>query len=388
MNAVDALELSHTYEFPCYPKRNLVLVRGEGARVWDAQGREYIDCAAGVGVASIGHANPRLAEAIAAQARRLVTCPGTIDNEPRARLWAKLAEIAPPGLTRSFLCNSGTEAMEAALKLARLATGRTEFLAFVRGFHGRTMGSLSATYKSEYREPFQPLVPGFSHRPYNKRDGLDEAITERTAGVIVEVVQGEGGVHVGEAEFLHALRELCDARGALLIVDEIQTGFCRTGRWFASEHYGLRADLMCVAKGMGGGLPIGAVLCAERIPPAIGQHGSTFGGNPLCCAAALAAIEEFAERKLAERAARLGEQLMSRIRAAELAAVREVRGLGLMIGVELKHKSKPAIEALQADGVLALPAGTTVVRLLPPLVISEEELATAAEKLIAVLRRL
>lgn len=378
-------ELSEKYEFPVYPKRGLVIVRGEGARVWDEQGREYIDCIGGFGVANLGHANPHVCEAIARQARLLITCPGTIDNPPRAQLWRRLAEIAPGGLTRSFLCNSGTEAVEAAIKFARLTTGRPGFVCAARGFHGRTLGALSATHKQEFRDPFKPLVPGFSHVPFNSTEKLVEAVNETTAGVILEVVQGEGGVHVATPEFLQTARRLCDERGSLLIIDEVQTGFCRTGRMFACQHFDLRPDILCLAKGIAGGLPMGAVLCSDRVAPAAGKHGSTCGGNPLCCAAALAAIEEYTERHLDQRAKHLGRLWLDRLRASDLGAVREIRGLGLIVGIELKQKAKPVLEALQANGVLALPAGTTVVRLLPPLVISEEDIHTVTARLIEVL---
>ncbi len=258
----------------------------------------------------------------------------------------------------------------------------------MRGFHGRTMGALSATWEKKYREPFEPLVPGFRHVAYNDLAALEAAVTPETAAVILEVVQGEGGVRPGTAEFLRGAQRLCRERGALLIIDEIQTGFGRTGAMFACEHFGLEPDLLCVAKSMAGGLPMGAVLMGGRVgvlPPQV--HGSTFGGNPLACAAAVAAIDYLESEKLPERAAELGAWFLARLARIEAPVVREVRGLGLMVGIELKQKVTPYLQALMAEGVLALPAGLTVMRFLPPLVISQAELARAADAVERVLTR-
>lgn len=373
-----ALENAHTSGF--YRKQPIVLVRGEGARVWDAEGREYIDCTSGHGVANVGHANPYVAEAIARQASRLITCSEIFYNDVRAELLATLARISPPGLKRAFLCNSGTEAVEGALKIARLVTGRKNFVAAMRSFHGRTFGALSATWRREYREPFEPLVPGFSFVPFNNLEAMEKAVNRETAGVILEVVQGEGGVIPGKGEYLRGVQEICRRNGALFILDEVQTGFGRTGKMFACEHYGLEPDLMCVAKGLGGGVPFGAVMIHEKLgemPKRV--HGSTFGGNPLACAAALAAIRYLEEHNLPERAAELGDYFLSRLRRINSPLIREVRGLGLMVGIELKKEAAPYLEALAAEGVLALFAGPTVIRFLPPLVISREELDKVVE---------
>jgi len=376
------------YESGFYRKRPLVIVRGEGARVWDAEGREYIDCVGGHGVAVVGHANPQVAEAIAAQARKLLVCPGSFCNDVRAELLEELVRIAPPGIARAFLCNSGAEAVEAALKIARLVTGGTRFVAAARGFHGRTLGALSVTWRREYREPFAPLLPGVTFVPYNDADALEEALGGGdVAGVVLEIVQGEGGVIPGDGEYLRRAQELCREHGALFIVDEVQTGFGRTGRMFACEHHGLEPDLICVAKGIAGGVPMGAVLIHGRLgpmPPRL--HGSTFGGNPLACAAARAAIRFIEEEGLPERAAELGAWFIRELSGLGSPLVREVRGLGLMVGVELRRRVGPYLEALVERGVLALSAGTTVIRLLPPLVISREELSRVAEALAEVLR--
>jgi acetylornithine/LysW-gamma-L-lysine aminotransferase len=384
---MDWMSLESQHTAGVYPKRPVCIVRGRGARLWDDQGREYIDCVGGQGTANVGHANPAVAAAVAAQAQRLVACPEIFHNDVRARLLATLTEIAPAGLSRAFLCNSGAEAVEGAIKFARLATGRPGIVAAMRGFHGRTMGALSATWEPRYREPFEPLVPGFSHVPYDNLDRLAAAVNEQTAAVLLEVVQGEGGVRPGSREFLLGAQQLCHERGALLIVDEVQTGFGRTGRLFACQHHGLEPDLMPIAKSMAGGLPMGAVLIGPRVgelPPL--SHGSTFGGNPLACAAALAAIDFIREQRLPERAATLGDYLLSRLQQIEAPVIREVRGLGLLVGIELKVKVTPVLIALMERGVLALPAGPNVLRLLPPLVIEREDLDRVVEAIEAVMR--
>jgi acetylornithine/LysW-gamma-L-lysine aminotransferase len=245
----------------------------------------------------------------------------------------------------------------------------------MRGFHGRTIGALSATWEKKYREPYEPLWPGFKHVAYNDLTALDSSINDRTAGVVLEVVQGEGGVRPGAAEYLLGAQKLCRERGAMLIVDEVQTGFGRTGRMFASEHYGLEPDLMALAKSIAGGLPMGATLIGERVGQLPSQvHGSTFGGNPLACAASLAAIEYLESNHLPDHAAKLGAWFMGELRKIESPLIREVRGLGLMVGIELKQKVTPYLQALMAKGVLALPAGLTVMRFLPPLVIEQSDL--------------
>lgn len=374
------------WEAPLYHKRGLAIVRGKGAVVWDADGKPYIDCIGGQGVALVGHANPDVQAAIHAQVDRLMICPPFLGNDARAALLEQLASVVPKGLDRFFLCNSGTEAVEAALKFARLSTGRRKVVAARNGFHGRTMGALSATYRQEYRAPFEPLVPGFIHVPFNDIEAMEQTVDQETAAVILEPVQGEGGVYPADPEYLPAVAALCREKGALLIADEVQTGFGRTGRLFAVEHYGVVPDLMCLAKGIAGGLPMGAVAIGSRVANLKpGCHGSTFGGNPLACAAASAVIRHIVENGLPARAARLGANLRSRLQQAGLKSVREVRGLGLMTGIELRFRSGPYIAALQEAGVLAMGAGPQVIRLLPPLVIKEEELEKVIEALIGVL---
>jgi acetylornithine/LysW-gamma-L-lysine aminotransferase len=371
--AVDIIALEQAHTAGTYPKRDLALVRGLGAYVWDADGRRYIDCAGGHGVSILGHCHPQVTDAICKQAARMVTCPGIFYNDQRAALLARLAQIT--GLERAFLCNSGTEAVEGALKFARLSTGRTGIVATMRGFHGRTMGALSATWEKRYREPFMPLVPGFSHVPYDNLGRMERAITDETAAVLLEVVQGEGGVRPGSGECFRGVRQLCDERGALLIIDEVQTGFGRTGRWFAFQHHDLCPDLLCLAKGIAGGVPMGAIMIGPHVQGLhSGVHGSTFGGNPLACAAALASIDVIEAQGLPAQAAAKGAYVLEHLSAMDATVIREVRGLGLMIGIELRTRVQPYLQALIEEGILALPAGPTVLRLLPPLTIEYADL--------------
>ena len=386
VNRDQIITWENQYESGVYGKQSIVLVRGRGARVWDMDGTEYIDCIGGHGAAAMGHAHPAIVTAVQAQAERLFLAPNGFYNDMRAQCLAELVRVAPPGLNRAFLCNSGTEAVEAALKFARLVTGRTKIVSTMRGFHGRSMGALSTTWRKEYREPFEPLIPDVTFVPYNRLERMAGVIDATTAAVIVEVIQGEGGVYPGTAEFLAGTQALCREHGALFIVDEIQTGIGRTGKLFASEHFDLRPDLMTVAKSIAGGIPMGSTLIGERLGEIPGHvHGSTFGGNPLACAAALATLHAMEAEGLLQRAATLGARLMDGLRALDNPAIREVRGMGLMVGMELKEHSAPYLAALAEQGVLALPAGATVMRFLPPLVISEQDIDTVIEKVALVL---
>lgn len=371
---LDFNTLEDTYSSGAYLKRDIQIVRGEGATLWDDQGNAYIDCVGGQGTANLGHAHPAVLAAIQKQAAELITCPELFHNPVRARFQAELCKAS--GMSRVFLCNSGAEANEGALKIARLKTGRTGVIATMRGFHGRTMGALSATWEKAYREPFLPLIADVTHVPYNNLDRLREALRANTAAVLLEVVQGEGGVHPAEAGYLQAVQELCHANGTLLIIDEVQTGFGRTGYLFAHQHDGIQPDLMTVAKSIAGGLPAGAVLMHERIgelTPA--AHGSTFGGNPLTCAVGLAVLDTLQNTALIQHARALGDEVRAHLsKNLPEKAVREVRGRGFMFGIELRGKVAPVLKALQTRGVLAMPAGPSVLRLLPPLVMRDEDL--------------
>ncbi|MEW5960677.1 MAG: aspartate aminotransferase family protein, partial [Chloroflexota bacterium] len=331
------------------------------------------------GWANVGHSHPAISAAIQAQAEILVASQESSYNDQRALWMHELAQMLQNSLNWSDCVihpsNSGTEANEAALKFARFHTGRKGFVAANRGFHGRTLGALSVTANKKYRDPFEPLLPGVTHVPYNNIEAMAEVVGDDTAAVIVEIVQGEGGVYPGSTEYFRSLRELCTARGALLIIDEIQTGVGRTGRWLACEHHGLSPDVVTLGKSIGGGLPLGVTAWRRELGKfETGAHGSTFGGGPLVCAASRAVIKVMAEEKLPERADALGAWLLGELRGLSSSQVREVRGLGLMIGLELRGKVTPVLQQLMERGVWALPAGLNVLRLLPPLVIEQADL--------------
>jgi LysW-gamma-L-lysine/LysW-L-ornithine aminotransferase len=367
---------------------DVAFVRGEGAYLWDADGRRYLDGMAGIAVASVGHANEWLADAIAAQARRLIVCPQNLGNDTRTAFVDRLFQHLPAPLARVFLANSGAEVNEAALKWARVATGRRRIVAAKRGFAGRTHGVLAMTWEPKYREPFEPLSVPVDFVRYDDVAELEAAVGDDTAMIWLEPVQGEGGVHAASAAYLRRARELADERGALLGLDEIQCGVGRTGRFLASEHAGVVPDLLVLAKGLAGGVPIGALVMTEAVASAMptGGHGTTFGGNPLAAAAGLAVLEEIEARDLMGNAARMGARFKAGIEALGSPRVREVRGLGLLIGVELKEKAAPIIAALRDEGLLLINAGASVIRFVPPLVIGEAEIDEAVELFGRVLR--
>ena len=377
-------ELEQKYELAVYPRREVILVGGKGAKLFDDQGNEYIDCASNVGVSNIGHGHAAVAKAVYDQYLTLGNCYSMFYNPVRARLAEKLAALAPGGLNRVFFCNSGAEANEAALKFARASTGKQEIIACMRGFHGKTMGALAATWGPEYQKPFNPMMPGIKHVPFNKFDKLEAAVSEQTAAVLLEPVQGEGGVRIGDRQYFRQVRKLCDDRDILLIMDEVQTGFGRTGTMFACEQF-VTPDLLCLAKSLAGGLPMGAVLCNDRIRVPVKSHTSTFGGNPTACAAALAAIHVIESQNLVDNARDLGDYFQEQLQRIDSLKIREVRGLGLMIGVELKEKVGTYVQQLMEKGVIALLAGATVIRFLPPLVITRKEIDTVVAALSEIL---
>lgn len=382
------LERMAEHELDVYGKRGLTLVGGEGARVTDVEGRSYIDCIGGHGALALGHRHPAQVAALRRAAEGPWFVPGSFGSPPRVAFLERLHEILPDELARTFLSNSGTEAVEAALKIARAHTGRSEFVAAVRGFHGRTFGALSVTSEAHFRKPFEPLLGDVRRVRFNDAAGLAEAVSDRVAAVVLEPVQGEGGVHVAEPAFLRAAREACDAHGALLVFDEVQTGFGRTGTLFAFERSGVVPDVLCLAKSIAGGLPLGATVVREGISLPVGTHGSTFGGNPLATAVASATLDVLTapegEALLAEAEPK-GQRLAERIRDADLEQVREVRQVGLMVGIQMRRRLGDLLGDLQERGVLALSAGSKVVRLLPPLVISDEEVELVGDALLEVL---
>ena len=290
-----------------YAKKPLVITRGKGALVWDINGKQYIDCTGSYGVCIVGHCHPKVVEAVKKQAEKLISCHSSLYNDARSEFLQKITKITPKGLNKVFLANSGAEAVESAIKLARKFSGKPEIIAMMGAFHGKTMGALSATWDKKYREPFLPLVPEFKHVPSDNLERVREAVTEKTAAIIAEPIRGESGIRVPSDDFLPGLREICDEKGVLLILDEVQTGFGRTGKIFACEHWNIVPDILCVAKSVAGGLPLGVTIAKEDVMSSLklGEHTTTFGGNPLVCAAACAAIDILIEEKLVERAATL-----------------------------------------------------------------------------------
>ncbi|MEM4389791.1 MAG: aspartate aminotransferase family protein [Candidatus Micrarchaeia archaeon] len=377
-----AVELDARYSMQVYNRFKIVLTRGRGARVWDERGREYIDCTGGVAVLNVGHCHPEIVRALREQAGRLWQASNWYYTNEQAKLCAELARIAPMPRARAFLCNSGAEAVEAAFKLARKATKKREVIAMEDAFHGRTMGALSLTWKPKYRQPFEPLVPGVRRVPFNNAEALRKAIGEDTAAVIVEPIQGEGGVNVPADGYLREVREICSERDVLLIADEVQTGFGRCGRMFASQIYGVEPDIVCMAKGIAGGFPMGGILAREDVAERFerGDHGSTFGGNSLACAVALATIRVIKRERLAEKAAKNGAKFMRLLAGIRSGLIKEVRGKGLLIGVELRERARAYCERLATERVLSSCPSDFVVRFTPPLVISERELEMVAER--------
>ena len=381
----EIIRLEDSWLAPVFHRRPIVAARGKDALLWDINGKQYVDCMAGYGAGFLGHCNEKVMEALKAQIGKLIACHGSLYLEARALLLKNLERIAPKSLRKVFFSNSGAEAVEVALKAARKFTGRKEIIAMMRGFHGKTFGALSATWNPKYRVPFEPLLPGVKFVPYGKAEKVREVISRDTAAILVEPVQGEAGVYVAPDGYLAELREIADQYGALLIFDEIQTGFGRTGKMFAFEHWNVIPDVICLAKAAGSGVPIGITLSREEVLGSlkVGEHSSTFGGNPLACAAASATIEVLVENRLWERAERLGKLFKGFLEklASKYRVVREVRGLGLMLAVEYRFDILELLNGLLDRGVIALTSGTRILRFLPPVSITESQIAYVAEKL-------
>lgn len=367
------------YVMQNYGRQPLVLESGSGAIVCDIDGKKYIDCVAGIAVNNVGYSHPKMVDAIKKQVEKLIHVSNIYYTVPQAELAEKLVELT--AMSRVFFCNSGTEAMEAAMKLARVHTGKTDFIAVEHAFHGRTMGALSLTYKDIYRAPFKPLVQEENFVPFNDAQAVADAITDKTAGVVIEPIQGEGGIHIHSDEYLKEVRKICDETETLLIFDEVQTGFGRTGKWFCKDHSGVKPDIMAMAKAMAGGFPMGAIAARDGITFARGQHAATFGGNPLACAASLASIAIIEEEKLLQHSTDMGNYFQKRLKAIPLEGVVDVRGKGLMIGVELDRKCADIVQYAQKQGVLLNCTSETVLRIAPPLVINKEQIDTVVSVL-------
>lgn len=364
----------------------VVAVRGRGALLWDAEGRSYVDCMGGYGVALVGHCHPEVVRAVREQVERLISCHPSLYNDARARALESLTRIAPKGLSRVFLSNSGAESVECALKLALKYTGRKEVVAMTGSFHGKTLGALSVTYNKKYRGPFEDaLYRRVKFARYGDAEGACELINEETAAVIVEPIQGEGGIKVPPEGFLKSLREASSRAGSLLIADEVQSGLGRTGKMWACEHWGVVPDILCVAKGIAGGIPMGATFATEEVMGSlkVGEHSSTFGGNPVACAAADATISVILKEGLVERAAEVGTYLKEGLRRLQEdhRLLREVRGMGLMLAAEARMEVYGVLMGLVRRGVIPLYSGRNVLRFLPPLVIEREQVDFVIEAL-------
>jgi len=358
-----------------FSEKPIEIESGEGAYLYGSDGTEYLDFGASYAVAAIGHSHPAVTEAVQEQAARLTYVQASYPVEVRTELYGKLAALGPGDVDNVWLCNSGTEANEAAMKFARSATGRSKIVATKRGFHGRTLGALAMTWKDKYKTPFEPLAGGIEFVPYGDSEALAAAVDEETAAVFLEPVQGEGGIHPAPAEYLRTAREATADAGAALVFDEIQTGVGRTGSLWACDGVDVEPDILTAAKGIANGLPLGTTLVKDWIAEDSGDHGSTFSGGPVVCAAANATLDTIVDEDVPGNAAAVGEYLRSELETAveeHDLPVREVRGLGLMIGVEVKRGANRVLKQLALnEQVLALPAGRTVVRLLPPLTIDE-----------------
>jgi acetylornithine/LysW-gamma-L-lysine aminotransferase len=389
VNEKDLIEKEDKLMANVFAKRPIVIAKGKGATLWDINGKEYVDCMGGYGVALLGHCHPKVVAAIQQQAEQLISCHASLYNDKRTAFLQKLVAITPAGLNKAFLCNSGAESVECAIKLARKYTGKPEIIAMMGAFHGKTMGALSATWDKKYREPFMPLVPEFKHVPPDNLEKVREAITEKTAAVLLEPIRGEGGVRVPPDGFLQGLRQLCDEKNVLLIFDEVQTSFGRTGKLFACQHWGVTPDVMCLAKPFAGGLPIGITVAKENVMSALklGEHSTTFSGGPLVCAAGCAAIDVLVEDNLTEQAATKGKYFKAQLETLQgkHKIIKEVRGLGLMLGVELRFDVFNIILKAAERGVIILDAGRNVLRFLPPIVITKAQIDKAIVVLDAVL---
>ena len=390
MNATASQTIDQQHYWPLFNRYPITLVRGEGSRVWDTEGRPYIDVLAGIAVTSVGHCHPKVVRAVQAQAAQLMHVSNLFITEPQMQLTQLLAQRS--GLERVFLSNSGAEAVEAAIKLARKygsSRGKDGTIISMEGcFHGRTLGTTAAG-KEKYQQGFAPIPAGFGRAPYNDLAGVRAVVNEKTTAILVEPVQWEGGIRVADPAFLQGLRQLCDEHDIVLIFDEIQCGMARTGSLFAYEQVGVQPDIVTLAKALGSGVPIGATLAKESVTNALdkGDHGTTFGGNPLACAVALATLEVIEEERLAERARDLGERAVAYMKEKmpEGPAVIGVSGKGLMLGVQLNQSARPVVDQLLKKQVIASAVGGNTVRLVPALNIAWEELQQAIDALWEVL---
>lgn len=384
-------ELQKKYLMPTYAP-GLVLVRGKGARVWDDQGREYLDFLSGIAVLNAGHCHPHVVEAVQTQAETLMHVSNLYYNEKQPVLAQMLAERSLGG--KCFFCNSGAEANEGLIKLARLwgkDKGKYEIITMCNSFHGRTLATLTATGQDKVQKGFAPLPEGFAYAEFNHLESCQNAVTDKTAAILVEAIQGEGGIIPAEPAFMEGLRALCDEKDILLLCDEVQCGNGRTGKWFGYQHYAVQPDAISTAKGLGNGFPIGAISCGEKLQDVFqpGHHATTFGGTPLACAAAIASIEALEQENALENATRMGELLVNELSALanEYAFITSVRGKGLMIAIVMDRPCKDLEKLIQEEGLLTLTTANECIRLLPSLTITENEAIEAIQKINTACRR-
>jgi len=379
-------QLDEEIYLPTFKRFPLAFIKGSGSRLWDADGKEYIDMLAGIAVNSVGHCHPAVVKAIQEQAAELIHVSNFFVSPAQVSLCKLLVDIS--GMDRVFLTNSGAESVEGAFKIARKYAHKEgrggTIISMQNSFHGRTLATI-ATGQKKYQKGFDPIPEGFQQVPFNNLDAIEKVVSREIAAIIVEPVQGEGGIVPADKNYLEGLRRLCDENGVLLIFDEIQCGIGRTGQWFAKDHYGVQPDIITLAKGLGGGMPIGAFLCNEKVSGAIeyGDHGTTFGGNPLAAAASLATLKVIADEKLCKNAKDNGDWLRAEFnRISELtASIKAVRGLGLMIGIQLAQPAAPVVKRLLEEGIVANATADTVLRLVPPLNISRSDLEIVVQKI-------
>jgi len=386
MDAQEIMELDKKYVMHTYARIPLVIDKGNGVRVQDKEGKEYLDFISGIGVNAIGHCHPKVLNAIKEQSQKLLHCSNLYYIEPQAKLAEKLCSLS--FADKVFFSNSGAEANEAAIKLARKFGSKKsgesryyEIITMENSFHGRTLTTLAATAQTKYQKGFSPLPCGFKYAPFNDLKGVKKLISDKTCAIMLEPIQGEGGIKVATELFLKSLRELCEEEEILLILDEVQCGLGRTGKLFAYQHYGIEPDIMTLAKPLGGGLPIGAALAKENVAASFepGNHASTFGGNPLVCAAALAFLNVVEEERLVERAHERGKYFKNKLEelSEKFPFIKEVRGKGLMIGVELEFEGKDIVNECRKEGLLINCTSKNVLRFLPPLTIEEDDIDEA-----------
>ena len=375
---MDYSQIQKEYLVPTYPNRGLTMVKGEGVFLYDEAGKKYLDCLIAIGGNNLGHCLPEITQAISDQLNLLPTLHCSLNNDTRSKAISKLTKVLPESLSRFYFANSGTEAVEAALKFSVIATGRTKFMAASNGYHGKTLGALGATTSNhgKYLEPFKTLVPEFDFVEFGNLSALEQQLSVNHAALIMEVIQGEGGVILPPAGYFKAVKRLCEAKGVLLILDEIQTGLGRTGTLFAFESQDVVPDILCLGKGLATCVPVGLTVVSREISDKIvkGSQTSTFGGNPLGASGIIATLDYINHHHVLENVRQIGEYFLTQLKSLNNPLIKEVRGMGLMIGLELTVKAMPYAQKLQAEGVLCMPTGENVLRFLPPLIITSQQI--------------